>query len=91
MVSLPVIFTFEDFDGLEWRFSFSFILGPGIYGASLVGKRYSCISPWIDFSELSDGSGFNVFFESSFFSIPISQFEKFKEFLQRAKAAKEAA
>lgn len=88
-MSSLTLFSSKDLDGLDWRFSF--IPDSGLYGASLIGKRFSCISPWIDYSELSDGSGFNVFFESSFFSFPSSELKKFKEFLQRAKAAKAAA
>ena len=89
MATSPLFFSAKDLDGFDWRFSF--IPDFAIYGASLIGKRFSCVSPWIDYSELSDISGFNVFFESSFFCFPISELEKFKEFLQQVKAVKAVA
>lgn len=75
-------------DGVEWRFAYTV---KSVYLASITSGSCSLCSPHLTHDIQAGQVNFSVYLANAYINFPITEFKKFKEFLQRAKAAKAAA
>lgn len=75
-------------DGVEWRLAFT---ATRTYLASIPTGSFCLCSPHVTHDIQAGQVIFSVYFANAYINFPASELKKFKEFLQRAKAAKAAA
>ena len=75
-------------DGIEWRLA---LTATRTYLASIPTGSFCLCSPHVTHDIQAGQVIFSVYFANAYINFPTSELKKFKEFLQRAKAARAAA